>query len=255
MSHAQCHLTAAKIAALLVAFGLGWAGSGNASPQSDDSRTLNELYKKVAASPIRTDEDRSADEKRKPVEFLQFAKVRPGMLVLDIDAGAGYTTQLLALAVGSSGKVWAQSDTPRPALAKRLAAHPQPNIVAFAQPFEDPVPNGAPKLDLITIIMNYHDIAYMPIDRAGMNQRLFEALKPGGHLVVMDHSAKAGTGISAAKTLHRIDEAVVLNEFQQAGFKLEQEGDFMRNPTDPRDRAFFDMNVPTDKFALRFVKP
>ncbi|MGC2049456.1 MAG: hypothetical protein WA635_12705, partial [Gallionella sp.] len=70
-----------------------------------------------------------------------------------------------------------------------------------------------------------------------------------------DHSAKAGTGISAAKSLHRIDEAVVLNEFQQAGFKLQQEGDFMRNPTDPRDRAFFDMNVPTDRFALRFVKP
>lgn len=255
MSFAQCHLTARKIAALLVVFGLVWAGNGNASPQPDGSRTLNELYKQAAASPIRTDEDRSADEKRKPVEFLQFAKVRPGMLVLDVAAGGGYTTQLLALAVGSGGTVWAQSETLRPALAKRLAVHPQPNIIAFAQPFEDPVPNDAPKLDLITIIMNYHDIAYMPIDRATMNQKLFKALKPGGHLVVMDHSAKAGTGISAAKTLHRIDEAIVLNELRQAGFQLEQEGEFMRNPTDPRDRTFFDMNVPTDKFALRFVKP
>jgi len=255
MSIAPCHLTATKIAALLAAFGLVWAGNGNAATQPIDSRNLNELYKQVAASPVRTDEDRSADEKRKPVEFLQFTGVRPGMLVLDVAAGGGYTTQLLALAVGNSGTVWAQSETPRPALAKRLAAHPQPNIVAFAQPFEDPVPNEAPKLDLITIIMNYHDIAYMPIDRTRMNQRLFDALKHRGHLVVMDHSAKAGTGISAAKTLHRIDEAIVLNEFQQAGFQLEQEGDFMRNPTDPRDRAFFDMNVPTDKFALRFVKP
>ena len=177
------------------------------------------------------------------------------MLVLDVAAGGGYTTQLLALAVGSSGKVWAQSEAQRPALAKRLAEHSQPNIVAFAQPYEDPVPKDAPKLDLITIIMNYHDIAYMPIDRARMNQRLFDALKHGGHLVVMDHSAKPGTGISAAKSLHRIDEATVLNEFRQAGFKLEQEGDFMRNPTDPRDRAFFEMNVPTDRFALLFVKP
>jgi predicted methyltransferase len=255
MSFAPSHLITRKIAALLVAFGLVWAGNGNAAPQPDNARNLNELYKQVAASPIRTDEDRSSDEKRKPVEFLQFTKVRPGMLVLDIAAGGGYTTQLLALAVGGNGTVWAQSDTQRPALAKRLAAHPQPNIVALVQSFQDPVPNEAPKLDLITIIMNYHDIAYMPIDRAGMNQRLFNALKPGGHLVVMDHSAKAGTGISAAKTLHRIDEAIVLNEFRQAGFKLEQEGDFMRNPTDPRDRAFFDMNAPTDKFALRFVKP
>jgi len=72
---------------------------------------------------------------------------------------------------------------------------------------------------------------------------------------VLDHSAKTGTGVPATKSLHRIDEAVVLSEFQQAGFKLEQEGDFLRNPSDPREQAFFDMNIQTDKFALRFVKP
>jgi len=66
---------------------------------------------------------------------------------------------------------------------------------------------------------------------------------------------RTGSGISAAKSLHRIDEAVVVNEFRQAGFQLEQEGDFLRNPSDPRDQAFFDMKIPTDKFALRFVKP
>jgi predicted methyltransferase len=123
------------------------------------------------------------------------------------------------------------------------------------QSFEDPVPGDAPRLDLVTIIMNYHDIAYMPVDRAKMDKRLFDALKPGGHLVVMDHSAKAGSGISAAKTLHRIDEKVVKDEFLQAGFRLEESGDAWKNPADPREQAFFDMNIPTDKFALRFVKP
>jgi predicted methyltransferase len=108
---------------------------------------------------------------------------------------------------------------------------------------------------LITIIMNYHDIAYMPVDRIKMNQRLLKALKPGGHLVVLDHSAKPGSGISEAKTLHRIEEKVVVDELQQAGFKLEQEGAFLKNPADPRDQAFFDMKIPSDKFALRFVKP
>ena len=99
-------------------------------------------------------------------------------------------------------------------------------------------------LDLITIIMNYHDIAYMPVDRAKMNRRLFNALKAGGHLVVMDHSAKPGSGISAAKSFHRIDEKVVLDESRQAGFKLEQEGDFFKNPADPRDQAFFNTKIP-----------
>jgi len=213
------------------------------------------IYKQAIASPIRTDDDRAADAKRKPLEFLQFADVRPGMRVLDIAAGGGYTTQLLALVAGSSGTVWAQSAELNEKLVKRVANSPLNNINPVVTPYEDPVPNAATDLDLITIIMNYHDIAYMPVDRATMDQRLFAALKPGGHLVVMDHSAKAGSGASDAKTLHRIEEKVVLGELQQAGFKLEKEGDFLRNPDDPRDQAFFKSTIPTDKFSLRFVKP
>jgi len=241
--------------ALLVIMGLAWGVDGHASPQADGSQAASDSYQQAIASPLRTDEDKSADAKRKPLEFLQFTNARPGMLVLDISAGGGYTTQLLALAVGSNGTVWAQGTKSSSALEERLANHPQANIVQVIQPFEDPIPNGVPKLDLITIIMNYHDIAYKPIDRTKMNQRLFDALKPGGHLVVIDHSAKAGTGISDAKSLHRIDEKTVVEEFQQAGFKLEQEGNFLKNPDDPRDQPFFKMEIQTDKFALRFVKP
>jgi predicted methyltransferase len=241
--------------ALLVILGLAWGIDGYASSQSDGSQAIFDSYKQAVASPRRTDEDRNAEAKRKPLEFLQFTNVRPGMRVLDIAAGGGYTTQLLALVVGSNGTVWAQGAKSKSSLEERLANHPQANIFPVVRPFEDPIPNEASKLDLITIIMNYHDIAYMPVDRAKLNQRLFNALKPGGHLVVMDHSAKTGSGISAAKSLHRIEEKVVLDEFQQAGFKLEQEGDFLKNPSDPRDQAFFDMKIQTDKFALRFVKP
>jgi predicted methyltransferase len=236
---------------LLVVIGLAWSVNGNAAAQIDESK----LYQQVAASPIRTDDDRQADAARKPVEFLQFANVRPGMLVLDIATGRGYTTQLLALAVGNNGTVWAQADKPRAELSKRLSDHPQPNIRPVVRPYDDPVPDDAPKLDLITLILNYHDIAYLPVDRTKLNQRLFSALKPGGHLVVIDHSAKKGEGITVAKSLHRIEEAVVLDELQQAGFQLEQEGDFLHNPADPREQAFFNMKMPTDSFALRFVKP
>ena len=117
------------------------------------------------------------------------------------------------------------------------------------------MPENAPKLDLITIVLNYHDISYLPVDRLKMNQRLFAALKPGGHLVIVDHSARAGTGTAEGKTLHRIDEAVVLAEEKQAGFVLEAEGDFLRNPADARTESSNEPKVPTDKFALRFVKP
>jgi predicted methyltransferase len=104
-------------------------------------------------------------------------------------------------------------------------------------------------------VLNYHDTTYLPVDRAAMNQRLFAALKPGGHFVVIDHSGRPGTGISEGKTLHRIEESVVLDEVRRAGFVLETEGNFLRNPADSRDEPSSQPKVPTDKFALRFVRP
>src|SRR5271170_5246885 len=174
------------------------------------------VYEDAVHNAVRTDEDRTEDVTRKSVDFLRFCDVRPGMQVLDVSAGAGFTTQLLALVVGEHGHVWAQVPKVGPRLQKRLSDHPQANISLAVQSFNDPVPADAPRLDLITIILNYHDIAYMDVDRAQMDARLFAALKTGGHLVIIDHSAKPGTGTNDTKTLHRIDEAVVLAEMRKA---------------------------------------
>lgn len=258
---AQTCLAGRWVLMLVAIFGfvcgeLAWGINAYAAPESSNSRTLSDIYQQAAGSPIRTNEDKRADATRKPVEFLQFAQVRPGMQVLDLATGNGYTTQLLALVVGSTGTVWAQGDSQRPALIKRLADHPQSNIVPVIHPFEDPIPDAAPKLDLITNIMNYHNGSYLSVARrARLNQRLFKALKSGGHLIVIDHSTKTGTDIKTAKTLHRTDPTIVLDELQKAGFRLEQESNLLRNPSDPRNQIYFDMEMPTDKFAFRFVKP
>jgi predicted methyltransferase len=195
------------------------------------------------------------DTARQPADFLPFTQVQPGMQVLDVAAGGGYTSQLLALAVAPNGRLWAQREQPGAALSKRLVDQPQDNFIVVYRPFDDPVPPEAPKLDLITLVLNYHDISYLPVDRDRMNARLFAALKSGGRFVVVDHSALPGTGISAGKTLHRIDEAFVVAEIRKAGFVLEAEGRFLRNPADTRDVTSNSPPVPTDKFALRFVKP
>ena len=210
---------------------------------------------RVVANPIRTEQDRKTDAARKPIDFILFAGVRPGMRVLDVSAGGGYTSQLLALAVGPSGTVYAQTPRPGETLTKRLADHPQSNLVLVTRPFDDLVPDDAPKLDLVTLVLNYHDISYLPVDRARMNARIFAALKPGGRYVIVDHSGRPGTGITEGRTLHRIDEAVVRDEVGKAGFLLDAEGDFLRNPADARDDASGQPKVPTDKFVLRFVKP
>jgi predicted methyltransferase len=225
------------------------------SMPSGDARGGAARYAALIASPLHTGQDRVLDAERKPDEFLSFAQVEPGMRVLDVSSGGGYTSQLLALAVGADGMLFAQTPRPGAALLKRLADHPQANFVLVERAFDDPVPPGAPPLDLVTLVLNYHDITYLPVDRAAMNAHLFAALKPGGHFVVIDHASRAGKGISEGRTLHRIDEAVVLDEVRKAGFVLEAEGDFLRNPADARDESSNRPKVPTDKFALRFVKP
>jgi predicted methyltransferase len=241
----------AGLATLVIATGLV---AGCATPPRAESAAAMR-YESVIDSPVRTEQDRRMDAARKPAEFLPFTQVKPGMQVLDVSAGGGYTSQLLALAVGPGGKLWAQTPKAGAVLTKRLADHPQANIAVVERPFEDPVPAEMPKLDLITIVLNYHDISYLPVDRAKMNQRLFAALKPGGRLVVVDHSARSGTGTADGKTLHRIDEAVVRSELRQAGFVLDAEGNFLRNPEDKRDDSSGQPRVPTDKFVLRFVRP
>ena len=126
---------------------------------------------------------------------------------------------------------------------------------ACVRDFDDPVPPDVSNLDLITFFFAYHDITYMPVDRTVMNKKMFAALKPGGLLIIADHSAKPGEGITVAKTLHRIEEKVLREEIEAAGFKLVAEADFLRNPQDPRDTRVFQPAIPVDEFVLKYRKP
>ena len=245
-----------------------------------------ERIDEIVASPDRREADRANDLRRKPAEMLAFIGVRPGMVALDLSAGGGYTTELIARAVGPAGRVYGQSrprdpNSPSPpapeggaapastppkppappnsplALAERAKNPAASNIVAVVRRFEDPVPpelasNG---LDLVTLMFNYHDLGWLKIDRDQMNRAVFAALRPGGIYVIADHAGRPGTGISEAGTLHRVEAAFVRKEVETAGFRLAAEGDFLRNPNDPRDRNTPVPAQPKDEFVLKFVKP
>jgi predicted methyltransferase len=175
-------------------------------------------------------------------------------------AGGGYSTELLARAVGSSGTVYAQDSqavSPRATerFDERAKTSAMRNVVRVLRDYDDPVPPGVRDLDLITFFFAYHDTAFMSVDRARMNRGLFEALKPGGVLVIADHSAQAGAGISVAKSLHRIEEATLRREIEAAGFRLTAEADFLRHREDPRDSIVFRPKVPVDEFVLKFIRP
>ena len=239
----------------------------------------------IVASPTRTDADRANDLRRKPEQMLAFIGIRPGMVALDLSAGGGYTTELLLRAVGSDGEVYGQSaprtTRPAPAQPEGGAITPAPapsagpprtsavmvseratrlkagNLTAIVQPFEDPIPPGRvdARLDLVTLMFNYHDLGHMGVNRARMNAAVYAALKPGGMYVVADHAGRPGTGITESGTLHRIDEVFLREEVERAGFKLAAEGQFLRNPNDPRDRNTPEPPQAKDEFIFKFVKP
>jgi predicted methyltransferase len=137
------------------------------------------------------------------------------------------------------------------------AGIPAAPIVALSRPFEDPVPSdlASEQIDLVTLMFNYHDLGHLGVDRAAMNRAVFRALKPGGLYVIADHAGRPGTGISESGTLHRIEEAVRRQEVETAGFRLVEEGTFLRNPNDPRDKNTPDPPQPKDEFVLKFVRP
>ena len=214
-----------------------------------------EQLTQIVANPERSAADRTNDERRHPVDMLSFIGVRPGMHALDVSAGGGYTTELLARAVGPQGVVYAQTPKPSPRLLDRVKSPALKNVVLVQRKFDDPVPPEAKGLDLVTLMFNYHDFGHLGVDRAKMNAAIFRALKPGGIYVIADHSGRAGTGISESGTLHRVEEAFVIQEVLAAGFRLVGEGNFLRNPQDPRDRETPEPPQPKDEFVLKFVKP
>jgi predicted methyltransferase len=215
----------------------------------------------VVASPDRSDADRKTDERRNPEMMLAFAGVKSGMKVLEVGAGGGYSAELLARSVGPQGVVYAHNSPDAIArfiktrFDERAAKPVMGNVVKRISGFDDPVPGDVRNLDLATMLYEYHDTPATGIDRAKMNRRIFDALRPGGHFVVVDHAAKAGADVSVGKTLHRIDEALVRREVEAAGFQFVAAADFLRQPDDPREATSSRATFRVDAFALKFVKP
>jgi predicted methyltransferase len=217
-------------------------------------------YAALIAAPDRSDADREADKRRDPLPLLKFAGPAPGMKVLDMGAGGGYSTELMARAVAPNGKVYGQfpADGFQKAIDNfkaRLKTPAMSDAAADFRPFDDPIPPDVSDLDLITFLFYYHDTTYMNVDRAAMDRKMFAALKPGGYLVLADHSAAVGADISVGKSLHRIDEAIVRKELEAAGFKFVAAGDFWRVPGDTRDFSSNRPPSPVDAFVLKYQKP
>lgn len=211
-------------------------------------------------------EDQALDARRKVAPIMTFAEVKPGQKVLELIPGGGYFTRVFSALVGPEGHVytvWPSEGEKYSAknFAKMTALAAQPhyaNISLLQQPAADL--SSPEPVDLVFTSQNYHDY---PTDFLGktdlleLDRRAFAALKPGGLFVVIDHVARADSGVADVDTLHRIDPAIVKQQVQAAGFVFDGESDVLRNPADPHTANVFDKAIRghTDQFIYRFRKP
>ncbi|MGO9360205.1 MAG: class I SAM-dependent methyltransferase [Xanthobacteraceae bacterium] len=212
-------------------------------------------YAALVAAADRSEADRQADAKRDPVKLLGFMAPQPGWKVLDMAAGAGYSTELLARAVAPNGKVYAQHYKPSDKFAARMSSPAMANVEDLVTPFDEVSRPALHDLDLVAFLFGYHDTTFLGVNRARMDKELFDALKPGGILVVADHAARAEDGAGVGKTLHRISEATLRAEIEAAGFTFVAAADFLRHPEDARTDIVFKNPTPVDEFVLKFRKP
>lgn len=226
--------------------------------------TVPSNVKAAVADSARPADDVKRDAERKPAEMLVFAGIKPGTKVMDLIPGGGYFTRLFSVAVGPNGWVYAFAPSELDSFSKGKP----PRVNAVAAEYKNVSVIHAPinsltapePLDVVWTSQNYHDMKddfFKPADTAQVNKAVFNALKPGGLYVILDHSAEKGSGARDTNTLHRIDEDLVKKEVEAAGFKFVGESKVLRNSADPRTAKVFDAGIRghTDQFILKFRKP
>jgi predicted methyltransferase len=250
----------------VVLLALPGAYAGQTSPAG--SASSPSIYDAAVADAGRSDADRARDAGRNPAAVMAFFGIAPGMDVLDMFSGGGYYTEMLSRVVGDDGSVIAHSNQAYAQFVGEEATNRYANgrlgnvDILMAENDALEMPDG--EFDAIMMVLAYHDIYYVSpengwpkIDGPSLVAELFEALRPGGIVGVVDHYASPGSPAETGNTLHRIDPQIVISEMQAAGFVLEARSEVLRNRSDDHS---LHMGAPeirgkTDRFVFRFRKP
>ena len=229
-----------------------------------------DIYDAAVAHTGRASEDLKRDAIDHPAEVLRLSGIGPGMRVGDVLAAGGYYSELLSFIVGSRGEVLMLNNKATDYWSdnyweKRLANHRLPNVKHRLIDLEH-LPLDSASLDAEIFIKDYHDLYWVDPDKSSPWPRninpgkvldeMARVLKPGGILLLVDHSAKPGTGSSAAGPLHRIDEVFARADFEKHGFEFVASSDVLRRPDDARDQLSYKPPAlgRTDRFVMVFHK-
>ncbi len=211
----------------------------------------------------RPSEESADDMRRMPLEVLSFAGIDAGMDVLELEAGGGWYTEIIARTVGSNGQVYMQNP---PAFegftgdADDNRAASLSNVSLSTTNFDELEP-GNGSIDLVTWILGPHELWFEPQGTSlGDPETSFEeiarVLKSGGRFLAVDHHAAADAGPEVGGTLHRIGESLIIEHAEAAGLTLIRSSALHLNPDDPLTNGVFDPSIQgrTSKFVLLFEK-
>ncbi|MGH8171586.1 MAG: class I SAM-dependent methyltransferase [Rhodanobacteraceae bacterium] len=228
----------------------------------------NDVYSAAVAHPGRSAADLKRDATDRPEDVLRLSGIKPGSNVVDVLASDGYYSELLSYLVGPKGHVLLLNNEAfdkfsnngwKERVEKQHLGNVEHVTVAL-----DKMNLGEGTLDAAMFVKVYHDLYWVSpqdgwpkIDVGSVLDQTVRALKPGGIVVVVDHSAKPGTGSSAAGDLHRIDEVFARKDFESHGLVFVTQSEVLRRPDDARDQVSYKppMLGKTDRFVYVFRKP
>lgn len=241
-----------KTLGLLGLAALGMLGGCAAEQGSAD------YIQQALASSERSPEMTERDVARKPAEVLALSGIEPGDTVVEFAGFGQYYTTLLSSIVGPEGQVHMYD---LPYTEERAGENSRAFVAAHPNTTYNVVDYNAIELpsdvDVVYNVLYYHDLSLNDIDVATLNRKIYDALKPGGVFLIIDHNAPAGTGTRDTESLHRIDPAVIKEEVLAAGFELAEDSDLLAHPEDDYSAMVFAPGTrgATDRSLFKFVKP
>ena len=158
-------------------------------------------------------ERREREDEENPDLAMRLIRVQRGQTVADLGAGSGYYTRRLAKAVGDTGKVYAVDiqQGMLDLLQANLAREKITNVVSVLGAPDDPrLP--ADSLDLVLMVDVYHEFGRPQT----MLQRMKEALKTGGRLVLLEYRGEDPD--VPIRPEHKMTKAQVKLELEHEGF-------------------------------------
>jgi arsenite methyltransferase len=159
---------------------------------------------------------------QKPEEVVHALNLKPGETVVDIGAGTGYFTRRFASAVGPTGTAIGLDIEPAMVDYMKADAKKQKlsNYEARLSKPDDPelAPHSA---DLIF----FCDVLHHIDNQLAYLKKLKPALRPGGHVVVIDF--KKQTLPVGPPPADKISREEMIAEFKDAGYRLVKEHHFL----------------------------